>query len=134
MVHQNVTGPAIFPASINIPVPFFGVSDLIQQDHVMSPWNLCNNLLHKFRIRVRCCKFRHVFQISYGIARRLWEFQIDILRQIFNKFITPAFVRVDYTSDAVIQHDEFCIDMNSRLILGCFDFLLHLFNGSKVFI
>ena len=64
----------------------------------------------------------------------MWKFQFDILCQIFNEFISPAFVRVNDTSDAVIQHDKFCIDMNSRLILGCFDFLFYLFNSSEIFI
>lgn len=53
----------------------------------------------------------------------------------FSMNLFPPFLMViDDTTNAMVEHNQFCIDMNSRFVLRQFDFLLALLNRRKVFI
>lgn len=105
-------------ARIYIPETFFGIRNPVQQYDIVSPRNLCNSLLHKFLIRIGLGEFCHILQISHGIPLAAWEFHPDICSQVFNEFITPDFVLIDYMANTVIEKNQGRVNMDGRMILG----------------
>jgi hypothetical protein len=49
----------------------FGIDTPCSKNNIVSPWNLCNNLLHKFTIRISLSEFCNILQISDGISHAL---------------------------------------------------------------
>ena len=43
---QHVSAPAIFDGSVDIPKPFCWIFDLVQEDAIVEPRQLCSRLLH----------------------------------------------------------------------------------------
>ena len=62
--------------------------------NMMVPCNLCKHLLHKFAIWIFCCKFCHVFKISYRITCRIRKCKFNIFCKVFYKLISPSFIFV----------------------------------------
>ena len=53
---------------LNMPIAHGAVRKLIQEDHSVSPRNLCNSLLHKFFIRIRFHLWKAIPCVSCGYA------------------------------------------------------------------
>ena len=43
---ENIARPPILHCLLDVPVPRFGVTDLVEKRAVMGPWHLCSKLLH----------------------------------------------------------------------------------------
>ena len=91
----------------------FLVFYLFQNCNIMGPWNLCNNLLHKFTIRISLSEFCHILQISDGISLALWKSTSYIRGKIVYKLVTPRFMHIDYTTNIMIQKQHICILISS---------------------
>ena len=43
---EDIARPPILHCLLDVPVPRFGVTDLVEKHAVMGPWHLCSKLLH----------------------------------------------------------------------------------------
>ena len=68
----------------------------------MSPWNLCNSLLHKYFIRISLCEFCHVFEVAHGIAFDIRERNADIGGKILYEFTPQCLAFVYHLAYMVI--------------------------------
>ena len=72
-MNKNIPGPAVLLASLRIPTALLTISDFIKQYNIMTPRNLCNSLLHKFRgdtIPFSWISFPHQ-KNAYGMLKKL---------------------------------------------------------------
>ena len=106
---------------------------IINKRHILPPWNLCNNLLHKFFVDVTFCKLDHVFQITYGIARRIRKLKLDIRRKVLDKFRSPRFTSVNRLSNTPVEHNKLSIGAARNAILRAFNLALNCGNRFQIF-
>ena len=99
----------------------------------MSPWNLCNRLLHKFLVRVSKCKFCHILQVPNGITGSVRKSKFDIGRKAFNEFVAPGLMCIDRIADRMIEKQKLPVDTDRCAILRRANFLLDGFNGIQIF-
>ena len=92
----------------------------------------CKHRLHNFCIREHLCKLGHILQIPNRIACCVRQLHPNICCKILNELVAPFLMVIDDTTNTMVEHDQFCIDMNSRFILSQFDFLPDLLNRRKV--
>lgn len=78
------------------------VRKLIQEDHSVSPRNLCNSLLHKCFVRIGLREFCHVFEIAHGIALDIRERNADIGGKILYEFTPQCLAFVYHLAYMVI--------------------------------
>lgn len=81
---------------LNIPIAHGAVRKLIQENHSVSPRNLCNSLLHKCLIRISFREFCHVlrlrteYPLTFGKEMRISaaRFSMNLLPNVLRSFIT----------------------------------------------
>ena len=78
------------------------VRKLIQEDHSVSPRNLCNSLLHKCFIRISLCEFCHVFEVAHRIPLDIRERNADIGGKILYEFTPQCLAFVYHLAYMVI--------------------------------
>ena len=100
----------------------------------MPPRNLCNRLLHKFIVRIGRCEFRHIFQVSHGVAGGVRKRNFNVGGKIFNKFVAPCLVLVDDLADGVVENQQLSIDADRRAVLRCADLLLDRFDDIQILV
>ena len=87
---------------LNIPIAHGAVRKLIQEDHSVSPRNLCRHRLHKCFIRISLCEFCHVFEVPHGIALDIRERNADIGGKILYEFTPQCLAFVYHLAYMVI--------------------------------
>ena len=87
---------------LNIPIAHGAVRKLIQEDHSVSPRNLCRHRLHKCFIRISFREFCHVFEVAHGIAFDIRERNTDIGGKILYEFTPQCLAFVYHLAYMVI--------------------------------
>ena len=87
---------------LNIPIAHGAVRKLIQEDHSVSPRNLCRHRLHKFFIRISLREFCHVFEVPHGISLVIRERNADIGGKILYEFTPQCLAFVYHLAYMVI--------------------------------
>ena len=98
----------------------------------MSPGNLCNNLLHKFPIRICRSEFRHILQVPDGITLTIRKSNPDISGKIIYKLVSPGFVFIDDAANLMVKQQHICIYMNCRTILCIRYFPFYVFYNGDI--
>jgi hypothetical protein len=76
---------------------------------LVTPRQLCNNLLHKLLVRVRFSKRAHIFQVPGSKSTHFRERFGQVLRQAINDFCAPSFILLatqDVTANAPINKGQ----------------------------
>jgi hypothetical protein len=63
LVHQNVSRPAVFDSRRGIPEPDARILQLLKQDDVVPPGQLCNAALHNCGVGPRGGELAHVLEV-----------------------------------------------------------------------
>lgn len=63
LMHQDIAAPAVFERLSDVPFSLARILHRIENPDLVAPGQLCNNLLHKFLVRVGFGKCPHVLQI-----------------------------------------------------------------------
>lgn len=83
----------------------------------MSPWNLCNNLLHKFAVGIGRRKCPHVLKISRRKPSDLRKLRPQIPGQSLDHFRSPALLTLaaqNFAAYMPVQQDQLPIDRQNR--------------------
>ena len=84
----------MFYCLAEVPLPLVRVIHRVLDAQVMLPWDLCNNLLHKFCVRVRLGKSAHVLEIARREAFHLGKGMTKVRHQTIDHFSSPAAVHL----------------------------------------
>lgn len=85
----------------------------------MAPRQLCNSLLHKFRIRPRFGKGAHIFEIAGGEPFHLGKGFAQIAPQALDDFAAPALLGLtlqNIAPDLPVEIDQFGIGGKRRAL------------------
>ena len=134
LVDQHIAGPAVLSNLFGIPNVLVCTLYLIHQGDMVIPSNLCKRRLHNFLIGETQCEFRHIFQVSHGVAGGVRKRNFNVGGKIFNKFVSPCLVLVDDLADGVVENQQLTIDADRRTVLRRADLLLDRLDDIQVFV
>ncbi len=115
LVDQNRPTPAVMDGGPSVPHTLATVGNLVEQDAVVEPRQLCSNLLHKFIVGPDLGEAAHVLEVTRGEALHIGKLALQICRQAINDLCAPAFPLLpieDVAADLPIQQDELAVDRN----------------------
>jgi len=107
---QDIPTPAALDRLPNVPLSPLGIFYAVQNPDLVTPRQLCNNLLHKLLVRVRLSKCAHIFQVPGSKSTHFRERLGQVLRQAINDFCAPSFILLatqDVTANAPIKDNKF---------------------------
>ena len=88
----DVPTPAALHRLPNVPLPLRVIFDSIQNSDLVPLGQLCNNLLHKFLVRIGLRKGTHILQVPGPKSAHFRKGAAQVLREPIDDFGTPAFV------------------------------------------
>ena len=124
LMHKDVPRPSMFDRLRNVPRPFRLASDLIKQDTVVEPRDLCSSLLHKCRIRPCLGKSPHILQVAWRKTFHFGECVPEVACQPVNDPGSPALLCLAYeniSADLPIQQYQLTMYREDRPCLRLTD-------------
>jgi hypothetical protein len=113
LMDENVLAPSVFNCRSQVPFPHGSVLNPVQQPRVVSPRQLCNNLLHKLPILPRLGEGPHVFQVAHAEALDAGEHRSQISGKAIDDLGSPTLCLLagEYIpANRPVQQDQFSIN------------------------
>jgi hypothetical protein len=117
---KNVTAPAMFDGSLEIPFPALAIFEPVEQDHVMSPGQFCSKL-QNLGVRPGLGEGTHVAQIPEAEALHAGKFRPEILGQTIHHLRPPPLRREpggEILSNGPVELDGFLVQRQGSPQLG----------------
>src|SRR5579875_451818 len=128
-MHEHIAAPAVLESGSDVPFAQGGIFHVVQDADIMTPWNLCNKLLHNWLLAPGCGERAHIFQVPRREAFHLGERALQIRRQAVDYFRAPVLAllpREDFAPDLPIEQHQLAINSNRRPELSGLDAALHM--------
>ena len=115
LVNQNRPAPAVMDGGPSVPDTLVTVGNLVEQDAVVEPRQLCSNLLHKFLLGPDLGEAPHILEVAGREAFHVGKRALQVRRQAIDDLGAPAFPLLpieDVAADLPIKQDQFAVDRN----------------------
>ncbi len=110
---KDVPRPAPLDSLSDIPFPFRRGLHHFKNPHIVSPGQLCNDLLHKLLFGVRFSKSPHIFEVSRAKTSHARKGFEEVMSQPVDDLCSPPFrllTAKNVSADTPIEQYEFPID------------------------
>ena len=115
LVDQNRPAPAVMDGGPGVPHSLVTVGNLVEQDAVVEPRQLCSNLLHKLLLGPDLGETPHILEVAGREAFHVGKLALQVCCQAIDDFSSPAFLLLpikDVTADLPIKEDQFAVNRN----------------------
>ena len=115
LVDQNRPAPAVMDGGPSVPHTLVTVGNLVEQDAVVEPRQLCSNLLHKLLLGPDLGETPHILEVAGREAFHIGKLALQVRCQAIDDFSSPAFLLLpikDFTADLPIKEDQFAVNRN----------------------
>lgn len=112
LVNEDVAAPAVLNRLAGVPNTLLRIGELVEQDAIVEPGDLCSKLLHKSLVGPGAGKGTHVLQVA---ARKAFEFRKSVLKvtsEAIDNLGAPAGLTLpgkDIAADLPVEDDQFAI-------------------------
>src|ERR1700677_4388427 len=113
LMNEDVACPATLDCLPDIPFPFCRVLHHFKNSHIVSPGQLCNDLLHKLLVGVGFSESPHIFEVSRAKPSHPRKGLEKVMSQPIDDLCSPPFrllASENVSADAPIEQYEFPID------------------------
>lgn len=93
---QHASRPAMFEGFLSVPEPLWCVVELVEQGDDVGPRQLCNGLLHKFRLRKCLGQRAHVLEVARRESTHVGKRCLEIPRQPVDNSGAPALSQLSF--------------------------------------
>jgi hypothetical protein len=91
LVDERIPTPATLDRLAYVPLSFPGAFYGIEDADLMAPWQLCNNLLHKFSIRIGLGQSPHISEIASFESGTFGECPAEVYSTAIDDVGAPSF-------------------------------------------
>jgi hypothetical protein len=91
LVDEHIPAPATLGRLADVPFSFRGAFYGIEDADLMAPWQLCNNLLHKFSIRIGLGQSPHISEIASFESGTFGECPAEVCSTAIDDVGAPSF-------------------------------------------
>jgi len=129
LVDQNRSAPAVVDRGPRIPDTLVAVINLVEQDAIVEPCQLCSNLLHKFVLGPDLGEAAHILEVANRETLHIGKVTLQVRSQAIDDSGAPAFSLLaiqDVAADLPIKENQLAVDRNGSAQLRRLDAALQV--------
>lgn len=129
LVDKDRAAPAVLDRGSSIPDTLVAVGNLVEQDAVVEPRQLCSNLLHKFFLGPDFGEATHVLQVARREALQIGKLALEVCGQTIDDLSALGFFGLsieDVAANLPIQEHQLAVRRECGAQLGRLNTALQL--------
>ncbi len=112
LMHKDGSAPSVLNGLANVPPTLARILDVFKNADVMTPRDLCNNLLHKLLVGIGFGEGAHVFEVTGRESGDFRELVPEIGCKALDDLCSPAVQSLtsqNFTSNAPVEKSELSV-------------------------